>query len=252
LNFVDLCKNVPQWVEQFGEGLSLSITHFRPSDAIAVGGFSFSDAIVFIIRITGMSELTLSDVEFNLDSECVASLSNQYLGGLQCLNLIDLSGKLTAASLVCFYSMFNLESVKIVRCPLGEVGIKPPSYDLILEDIPDVEGICRYISNWDGSNLTVYNCPTFDDQVLWILQERFQGESSYPSITNIQLYNSSNWSVDALRNMVDARSRPDREYSLSHVTVTGYGTELSKEEEDWFTANLESFVWLCESVGTEY
>jgi hypothetical protein len=243
LNFVNLCRNTPQFVEKIPNLHTLCVTHFGPSDA-AGGRYSFHDAMQIFIRIPHLQSLTLSDVEFDFDLVVPVEewIPDNHLIEFSSLNLTDLSGRLTAGILASFNAM-DLDSVAIVRCSLETAWRKPHSESLTLEDIPDTEGICQYLSDWDGAHLEICDCLAFDDSVLEMLGATVPGSGFLHALelTNFTLRNCSNWSMESLKQMVEARHA--EMCPLSSITVSGYIPPITTMERTWLTRNVETFTW---------
>jgi hypothetical protein len=179
-------------------------------------------------------------------------LPNEFIS-ISSVSISDLSSSLTAGVLLyANISLETLERVTITRCPLTETSILPESSELFLHDIPTPQDICHIISFWGGSHLGVCNSPGFNDDVLEMLSTVIdpKGGMYTPYLGTLQLYECTNFSIEALQSMVYARQQNHwNEWErLEYITISHCVPEMSREAKNWFEAQLEGFF----VVGTEF
>jgi hypothetical protein len=243
-NFIELCNNNPQWDRKPDSGISLSIVHFRPSPE---GKFSLHSAFDYLSGVPLLYSFGLHDVNFEFESDRrMDDLPDEFVS-ISSMSISDLSSRLTAGVLMyAGISRETLERMTITRCPLTEASILPESSELFLHDIPTPQDMCRCILSWGGSILEIRNSPGFNDDVLEMLS--IGGMTYARHLVTLELYDCTNFSIEALRRMVHARQQDQVLERLMYLTISHCVPEMSREAKNWFEAQLEGF---CVD-GTEF
>ena len=209
-------------------------------------------AFEYLSHIPRVSSFGLHDVEFEIESDRRMNELPYGFVSISSLGISNLSATLTAGVLsYADLSEETLECVSIARCPLTEVSNVPYSCELYLYDIPTPQDIFPYLSSWEGLNLEIRNSPGFNDDILEMLSMVSEdGESVYvPDLFSLELYNCTNFSIEALQRMVYARPQNHSEvFRLIYLTINNCFPEVSLGARSWFAAQLKSFI----VDGTEF
>lgn len=240
-NFVDLCDHHSDWLHGLRE---VSISHFTYSEYDRYT-FSFYDAFLVLSDVV---HLKLSSVDFTYDA---VDDYNDLLpfSKLSSLELEDLSSELTRKVLL---HCGHVNYVAITHCAIGEIsGIELNAFQLILEDIPASGDLSRFLCQWSGVELTIRNCPGFNDSVLEKWSTRTSDDDfNSPLLSALTIHDCPNFSVELLKHLVEVRMEQCERSGgtevgghppLSFLEVTGRRPLLSDEELKWFLKNVESF-----------
>jgi hypothetical protein len=151
-------------------------------------------------------------------------------------------------------------SMTIRNCEVSSFATSLGCLRLTLYDIED-DGLGALLAHWDGEDLHIHNCPSFNDDVLETMTNTYTDDVSAPCMTKLTISDCPNFSVAALRELVDCRSKgplggdPGDEgwyegnmddYDMSPIkqlVVSGSGPTISREDSLWFKANLDVFQW---------
>ena len=246
-NFMDTCiidahlfKNVT----------SLHILHFSPSESAGEAP-SLYRVLETLQNYRGLSALTLSNIEFDFSPGSYGASSFKLFP-----EEVTFEG-LSSEVLGEFFHVTDatLEFATIRRCSI-DTFYNFSSLHLSLYEIDQDFG--EFLSEWDGRYLYLKQCPGFDDNVLARMGEApLGGYLGAPNMDNLSISDCLNFSVGALREMVDARCRmattyedgddwnddPSTPCRMKGLAVNCCGPLISSQDSAWFQANLDYFQW---------
>lgn len=143
------------------------------------------------------------------------------------------------------------DGINFVSCSIPVIpgGFSTPL--LNLNDVPasdpafpeDDDSLYNMVSNWNGSCLSLVECPTFDDKFLhWLAGDGENGVCEACGIKYLDIKDCHNFSTAAIRQLLAAVNdpvilkSPNRPYNfgMNQLTVGGQGPPLSKEDLLWF------------------
>lgn len=248
-NFMDFSTNVPDWVERIadpgeddGTAVPLAISNYLEMDGELPEGSTFWDKIAD--ALSKISHLDLSSIMvFNPPKrrDLVGTLYRQ----LDRLEFLRVNPLLINEVL---HNISYTEILNIVSCGIGEdIDCEVDAFHLTLEAIPNTQDICSFLSRWCGFELTVINCPSFNDAGLDILTNK----SLSPNTTNLGSFyisDCANFTVAALKRFVERQKAKfaefgDEDDDFTCLEVTGFGPPLPATEREWFQLNVPQFVW---------
>jgi len=205
-------------------------------------------------KFLNLRSLTVSDVKFDFASGSYP-VSSFFVP--DSLAFKDLSGELLAE----FFLVTGARpySTMITHCSITMFN-NITSCDLTLESIAADQDLTEFLGEWHGYCLDIQNCPGFNDNVLARMGEAssLSGNFGAPNMYSLCIVDCSNFSVGALRKMIDARCRSapvyehedysDDDFSdpsivsrIDHLSFRGCGPSISSTDIEWFRANVEFF-----------
>jgi hypothetical protein len=256
-NFNDLLMNAGDWLsvtvdnwwdrmmasEDTDDYPELTISHYRPHADDPV--LSLDNALP-IFRKT--ARLKLDDVEFAGEVRSAGS------PGLivEFLKIKDLDHRNTA--LITSQFSYLSVSLEVVRCPLDAVVVPDIMGATILEGSNDPTALRQFMTDWQGRELILFNCPGFDDTVLEMLSAPFLNEEGRietfisPDLNTLIVHGKYTWTVPALQKFVKMRNK-SREFSMFAVEVDR-GGKISKAQTMWFAKQKKmGFRWGSQVLG---
>ncbi|TFK38362.1 hypothetical protein BDQ12DRAFT_683525 [Crucibulum laeve] len=250
--FLDAAKN-PTWItETLSKAkplLSLSIGHFRPVwNKITyrehrASVYHLLNILTVIPKIVNL-EIDDIDAPFSFDDDRNEE-SAIYIRAHH-VKLSNLGDEFI--DIVMYLSYFQKRSLHITNSSLQFLN-SPLVSTITLEKIPSSsEILSRYLSAYTWCDLTLIDCPAFDDQSLEMLMKW-----SPNSLRVLRIKNCPNFTVDALRELVKLRKRerigmgtsrmPWERSGMQWLSVSGSGPELSLDDARYLEDNVETFHW---------
>ncbi|KAG5645664.1 hypothetical protein DXG03_005501 [Asterophora parasitica] len=120
--------------------------------------------------------------------------------------------------------------IHIIRCSLNAMGRIPESSALRLEDIGEHDLLSDHLKHWRGTSLELVRCVGANDGFLDMLGavNQFTGA---PQLDKLTLRDCENWTVEALRRLVEKRNKNVPESAgrwtgkpaISEIVVCGTG-----------------------------
>ncbi|KAG6828235.1 hypothetical protein H0H92_008733 [Tricholoma furcatifolium] len=165
-NFVDACFNVPTWLASWNEQQSvfLRLSNFEPHQMCPIDNiFTSIHLIESLRRIPHLDCLELFEVDFRPGETEVSEIYE--LTNLQTLVWTSLSGPLFAT--LCTSLAFpGLLVAEISSCAI--TAALPPSGAHVSLEYNDADSatLQDFFYDWEGAQLSVIECPGFDDAVL--------------------------------------------------------------------------------------
>lgn len=248
-NFMDFSTHVPDWVERIadpgeddGTAVPLAITNYVEMDGGLSEGSTFWDKIAD--ALPKISHLDLSSIVVPNPPKRRDPVGAPH-PQLDCLEFLRVNPLLINEVL---HNISYTETLNIISCGIGEgIDRAVDAFHLTLEAISDTQDISPFLSRWCGFELTVINCPSFNDAVLDILTNK----SLNPNTTNLGSFyisDCANFTVTALKRFVERQKAKfaefgDEDDDFSCLEVTGFGPPLSVTEREWFQLNIPQFAW---------
>jgi hypothetical protein len=129
--------------------------------------------------------------------------------------------------------------VKLTRCTIWNHVGHFSATKLTLQEIGADQDLTPILQYWDGVALCIKKCLSFTDEVLDEMNVigPHGGRVIAPSLSVLHVDDCQNFSVDALRCMVEDR------YYFERVFVSDYFYGLSDEDRMWFKSNVHDFSW---------
>ncbi|CAA7266124.1 unnamed protein product [Cyclocybe aegerita] len=158
----------------------------------------------------------------------------------------------SAPLLSAYFDRFPLEdeSVKFKFCDIPAVpkGCMVWCYFLTLENIPASTDLRGLLNSWDGGELTVKNCPCFDDSLLsWLARD----PGHVPRLRSLEIENCNSFTMKRLRKLIRLRTREPDSSSTSEedgdfayintLFVCGDNYSLTAEELSWFKSHVDAW-----------
>ena len=194
----------------------------------------------------------------------------------------DIHFKSTSKDFIAhLYSVANVvsnERLTFEGCEIPNISHLQNARNLCLENIPDKQGLSlrNILASWEGSNLTIRSCPSFDDTLLfWLRSEgvyldsegngiRFMFPAKY--LCSLHIYNCIDFTSPALVDVIGFRKDAHTTFveleaantdglvlhtltsSIYSLSVNERGPTLTQEGMDWFFTNEEdiSVSWHTE------
>lgn len=249
-NFRYICQERPEWTNDLGGLGRLTVSHFT-SD---VHQLDLNDVGEFLHELS-FDFLKFVDVNFNFDPNHPPTPSSLYVRDLELENL---------SNRLCIDFFHNREldspnSLSVKNCRLDGRLVFPLTCDTLnLEGVRGNERLHSLLRWWNSHTVSFTNCPGFNNVVLKTLgavDENAPYVSSVETFQNIVLTGCSNFSIRALKRMVELRNSfidyADPDWmdlevdapGLESVVVHGYGNELSAADRKWFEGHLCKFIW---------
>lgn len=249
-NFRYICQERPEWTNDLGGLGRLTVSHFT-SD---VHQLDLNDVGEFLHKLS-FDFLKFVDVNFNFDPNHPPTPSSLYVRDLELENL---------SNRLCNDFFHNREldspnSLSVKNCRLDGRLVFPLTCDTLnLEGVRGNERLHSLLRWWNSHTVSFTNCPGFNNVVLKTLgavDENAPYVSSVETFQNIVLTGCSNFSIRALKRMVELRNSfidyADPDWmdlevdapGLESVVVHGYGNELSAADRKWFEGHLCKFIW---------
>ncbi|RDB18107.1 hypothetical protein Hypma_000441 [Hypsizygus marmoreus] len=242
-NFSHACLMIPAWIESLkGHEFQLQVHTFTPSQSIPRDlAFTLRDFVNVLdqLRVNRLSlyvefhnvppSTPTPDFILPADSYMLDNLSSWFLTEIMEILAND-----------------YVDSIYISRCPVGAVDFEFSAHYLTLDTIDGSEEVSAFLDCWNGAELKVVDCPSFDDNAL----EALGGNSSFQSM---ETRNCWNFSPEAVKEMVKTLNESvarniagggyhDRDgFALSHLTIEGHKRPLTIEEKRWFRGNVWSY-----------
>ena len=241
-NFMDSCMIDAR---PFNNVTHLQILHFSPSEGDGER-LSLYRVLQTLQKFRELRSLTLSDIEFDFASGSYPDSSFPLLPST--VTFEDLSGEIVAE----FFRVTNANPHDTIitscsACSTDTSGTISSS-NLTLEEITAGPDLTKFLGDWHGHILSLQNCPGFNDSVLRMC------EVAAPNMSELRISDCPNFSVGALREMLDRRSKlaaySDNQWDLppfspiTVLTVEGCGPLISSEDLKWFQGHLSYFYWV--------
>jgi hypothetical protein len=248
-NFRYICQERPEWTNDLGWLSYITVSHFTND----VHRLDLNDVEEFLHKRSKIYSLKFVDVDFDYDADHLPIQPSIYIKDLE---LEDLSGPLY----VHFFhnhAQYDIDTLSIKNCRLdGRLVFPLTCHTLNLEGVHDNEHLYSLLRRWNSYTVSFRNCPGFNDAVLETVDENSTHISSVERFENIILIGCSNFSIQALKRMVELRNPTiEIDYTdldwmghvegpeLQSVVVHGYGSELSAADRQWFEDHLRKFIW---------
>ncbi|KAG5643734.1 hypothetical protein DXG03_009724 [Asterophora parasitica] len=249
-NFVDFYRNANWWTEKLSESgyfFFLSVSHYRPTEGVhGEGPFEILSAYPLFQSI---SILALDDLAYSSPGKIAGDVVVDFIEDaieLETLRLSNLSKSLVAG-LLLRSSFLAADFLTIDHCPLDVSTLNHDGGGFFEEvhlrniDYPDTsQALQNMLKFWDGSKLTLENCPGFDDDILDRLGERH----NYPPVVqlfaselhHLVLINCAGFSINALKRMVEARTAFFEEHDPDQTMLVTMldGPEMVPDQRKWF------------------
>jgi hypothetical protein len=260
-NFFNVCPPLSEsaptfaydlWLSHLPNLTSLTITNYKAGARNK--GLSMAGMLRALQELPSLACLVLENIDFDDESPYdVYTLSS----ALQRLEFSDLTN-----GLYLFFPSVELPAMVIrmwiTRCDVDDVYWDDVSCaELNLEQIDSRHDICRILRCSDISELNVYECPSFDDDVVYSLMGS-DPPLPYENITAgflclLTITDCDNFSMDALKEMCEWRAQyarkeapwktadditnPEFGVCTPIASVQVYREDLTPEDEEW----LESY-----------
>ena len=235
---------------------SIKISRFSPSESVDYDdSLSFHGMLETLQEFLKLRSLTLSDIDFDFSD---GSAHIFPLSPLSSLTFEDL----TVDTLQEFFDVTSVHtgSITITRCSI-DTFTNMSCTQLTLGEIPAEENLTEFLKLWEGQDLQLDNCPSFDDSVLDMMSKAdpLGVDFGATNMNELTISDCHNFSVEALKAMVDVRSRTASTFELEdddwddldpspvsrigRLIVVGSGPLILPEVAKWFQANVEIFHW---------
>lgn len=256
-NFRDACAL--RWIERLSSIEDLCVSRYSGGKH-PTGELHLHDVLVVVDRLHHrfgvLQKLTLQDISFDgiltqqdgydiqIDAVSLQSI------GLSTVRAIFMSKTGPAPRLVHIKHELS-SSVYHIRLTQADT--------LVLEG--PFSRIAEAINIWDGSCLSIKNCPTFNNRTIRDIHSSWNpNKLTSPSWSRIEIENCTGFSADALQALIDARDDAvqrarDRDptsqapfNSLQVLQVHG-GPPIPPEDAEAFKEKLLTFVWHEAATG---
>ena len=256
-NFMDSCMIDAR---PFTNASAIKILHFSPSESDDES-LSLYQVLESLLKFDKLLWLAMSDIEFDFASGSYQAYSFPLSPSF--VTFEDLSDEV----LTEYFDVTGAhpEAASFTRCSIDTFD-NVSGDCLILEEIAVDQDLTSFLGEWLGSTLYLRNCPGFDDSFLAGLGGIGHLDDNFaaPNMDGLMITDCPNFSVVALREMLDARRRNAPAYQhdddwfnnwrdnnfdestvsrIGKVEVCGCGPLISSEDSEWFQANLAEFCW---------
>jgi hypothetical protein len=230
-NYFNACQRDPLWTEMLPDLFDLSVSHFTPVAARSES-FRTSDLLMSLgplrskIGTILIGDLDLHESPHHVfdDDFDIGSIDFENMQNANCLKeMMDFLG--------------HPEYLQITRC--CSIALDLFDGTLSLKLIDKGEDIVEFLTMFRGDDLTIDDCPGFNDNVLNAMTKRTSFNYCAPSVRRLTINNCPNISIPALKQLVRTRcydGAPRQYPSILGLDLTGRGTEMSPEDESWFEA----------------
>ncbi|KAF8870732.1 hypothetical protein BD779DRAFT_1578862 [Infundibulicybe gibba] len=229
-NFKDIISlDKAWWTRRFSRVKRFTVSHFTP----LIAGDTLS---LYLALAVEFGSRPPSSLELNISSLQLENINN---GALKDMFHV---------------AEINTEFLHIVAC--NGLDTLPYSSYLTLDNIAPGVDLIAPLSVWGGHSLRINNCPDLTDSIFEMMAtSAADGEFSVPVVKDIFITDCNNFSVDAIKRMVDVRNRAVEPYIdepgfdqyetplIRHVSVAGRGPVLSQEDAKWLCTRLENLDW---------
>jgi hypothetical protein len=185
------------------------------------------------LQYLGMTDLTLDPSPLPLPTSTEWPL-------LMELRLQDMHN---SPSLVEIFDVFrHASNITFTHSAIGDAG--PFNWDgyLTLEEIDADQDFVPLLHNWEGHYLTVKGCPSFNDTVVHMMAPREDGTHHCARyMTELVIWDCPNFSVAALRQLVNAKLNAADGFAIESLRVSGRAPVISLEDHQWLCENTDSF-----------
>ncbi|KAF5378443.1 hypothetical protein D9615_007049 [Tricholomella constricta] len=244
--FIDVFKNASwwfhHWLRRGPKFPSLRIVHYHPppSGQDHSDPFNFTNAIPLL---RDFSRLEFDDIHYDCLAEPSHSTpSEESISGQ--LSMRDLNRNTTKALLA---NLDPNDTLHISRCPLSPQDTLPASYHLCFDggDELSPEILQAILSTWEGDELELKACLSFNDDVLDILGNTAPDRSvlNAPELWSLDLTDCFGFSIAALRRMVERRNaHSTADEPMMHL----YGLRvpvMTGEDREWFREHTAVVCW---------
>ncbi|KAH7924629.1 hypothetical protein BV22DRAFT_1066444 [Leucogyrophana mollusca] len=271
-NFREACVDLYRWFRALPKMSSLKISGSRCRSAVQRDRVSLHDVLMLasIARDLPSMRFEMKDVDFETD---VIPSPFRYRPMLTRLTLKGISHESIRSFFRAYPQQFPPDVTFIERCSLGtDTRVEEySSYFLNLIDLDGNEDLFYFLSGWGHLELTLRNCPCFNDTLLNRIADEWEanklGSDYMRPMNTIRLDRCQNFSISALKRLVEVRNKifalQGREFSeddehldpfcrLGYLSITN-GPPMSQDDVQWFEDALEAFHWeqgsYCECAG---
>jgi hypothetical protein len=160
-------------------------------------------------------------------------ISPSLLDSLDCEDIGDME------SLEYLIEYFEeVPDLTLTRCAVGNAIFAAEILTLngIDDDVDDFNNILRF---WSGRHLILEHCPGFDDA---FLETMCLSGGNCTAVKSLDAWDCSNFSVPALKRLVESRESADWCPALEGLYIAGRCPSFSPEDRLWFEEHLASFV----------
>jgi hypothetical protein len=143
-----------------------------------------------------------------------------------------------------FHMLNDAIEVKFTRCAIGSMRWFCYDGKLELNDINADQDLVPLLCAWDGYNLTIRDCPCFNDTVLNMMGTKKENGEYVCASSAYHLFISDcpNFSVAALKRLVAARlDAPPYTGQFDIIEVGGNMPIFLAEDRLWFTERVPEF-----------
>ena len=260
----------PEWLNQrFPPYMHITIAKFEfPKN----GSYSLRNLLSCLCLLKELNSISLRELTLsyeysghNLNSPDRSSIAYT----ISCF--AEIHFKSTSKDFIALlYSVANVLTNELLifeDCEIPNISHLQNARNLRLENIADDQGLSlrNILASWEGSNLTIHSCPSFDDTLLsWLRSEGEYLDSEgngirlmFPAknLCSLHIYNCVDFTSPALLDLIGFRKdshtafqvaelevdteRPLYISSISSLSVRGRGPGLTPEAMNWFYANDE-------------
>jgi hypothetical protein len=141
-----------------------------------------------------------------------------------------------------FDILTNTINVTVTHSAIGDAGPFNSEGHLTLEDIDADQDLVPLLRNWEGYDLTVEGCPSFNDTVLHMMAPREDGTHNCAHyMAELVILDCPNFSVAALKELVSAKLNAADGFTLESLRVSGRAPYISAEDYQLLTEKVHRF-----------
>ena len=258
----------PEWLDQLNTSkMDITIANFEfPKN----GPYSLANFLSCLCRLKDPTCISLRNLTLSYEY-CDHNLESLDTSNLAYTISADIHFTSTSKDFIAhLHSVANVlsESLSFKDCEIPNISHLQNARSLYMENIPDDQGLSlrNILASWEGSELTINSCPSFDDTFLsWLRSEGEYLDSEgngtrlkmFPAkyLCSLHIHNCVHFTtpalVDVIRFRRDSRTafqiaeldevadtdKPLYISSIYSLSVDGRGPAFTPDAMDWFHSN---------------
>jgi hypothetical protein len=237
-NYYNGYRSGRPWATRAPNVSELTISHYksRAGESFPAYAFMLLIAPMQKLQILHINDVTLRPIAPHPVPHTLLSLAS--------LDLIDFPDFMPIDEIL--HVLHDVIEIKFTRCALG--GTRSFSHGGLLElnEIDVDQDLVPLLRTWEGYNITIRDCPSFNDIVLDMMGSREENGEYVcaPGAFKLLIVDCPNFSVAALKRLVAARlDAPPYTGQFEMIEVLGDVPVLSAEDRLWFDEKVLEFYY---------
>jgi hypothetical protein len=231
-NHYKACKGDPHFTVKLPEIGCLTFSHYKP---LPGESFLVSDFLRPIANIDYLAFLGVIDLILEPSPLLLPTLAVMFI--LPELQLKNIHNSQSLTEILGFLA--TTSEITITHSAIGDAGPFNSEGSLTLEDIDADQDLVPLLRSWGGRSLAVKGCPSFTDTVINMMTREDGTRNCARVMTKLSISDCPNFSVAALKQLVNAEWHADDGLAIDSLLVSGRAPFFSAEDCQW----LSQFVF---------